>query len=236
MFAEEFLSRRGVNISLGGRYSLANWYDPQGNRREFACRTSRMTPFRMMVAVPVVGKVGERVASYFGDFGKLEGWITDTVAGGFLFELAITKARREKLANKLTWLEKRQQDPSIQDARVQERLIPANPHSTLVFADGTHRDCFVIDMSVSGVAVSADVQPAIGTPLSVGRSVGRVVRHFREGFAVKFVEAQSRESLEKLVARPIPIPRAMARQAALPAEPPPRVAASRPDDDDIVFV
>ena len=225
MSAHEFLRQRAVNISCGGRYSLANWYDPNGNRREFACRTSRVSPFRMLVDVPVIGKVGERVVSYFADFGKLDGWIADTVVGGFLIDLAVDKARREKLANKLAWLEKKQQDKSVRDSRAHNRIIPANPHSTLVFADGTYRNCFVIDMSTSGAAVSADILPEIGMPLAVGACVGRVVRHFREGFAVKFVELQDANRLERLVARPVTPPRKNARN-----ERPPQDAPQPPKD------
>jgi hypothetical protein len=223
--AQEFSKQRAVDVAVGGRYSLANWYDPQGNRREFACRTSRISPFRMMVSVPVVGKVGDRVTSYFGDFGKLDGLISDTVAGGFLLELAITKAKREQLASKLTWLEKQQRDPTIRDVRAQSRIIPANPHSSLVLADGATSGCFVIDYSVSGAAVSADLQPKIGTPLAVGACVGRVVRHFREGFAVKFVEPQNRENVEKLIARPAAL---APRRDANPATRSPEGKAARP--------
>ena len=125
------------------------------------------------------------------------------VNGGLLLELAIERARREQLANKLKWLEKRQADASVRDARKQKRIMPDHPHATLVFHDGSTRGCFVIDISTSGVAVSADLMPAIGTPLAVGACVGRVVRHFREGFAVKFVELQDEAHIEKLVARPI---------------------------------
>jgi hypothetical protein len=217
--AQEFSRQRAVDIAVGGRYSLANWYDPQGNRREFACRTSRVSPFRMMVSVPVIGKVGDRVTSYFGDFGKLDGLISDTVAGGFLLELAITKGKREQLASKLTWLEKQQKDPTVRDVRAQSRIIPANPHSSLVLADGATQGCFVIDYSVSGAAVSADLQPKIGTPLAIGACVGRVVRHFREGFAVKFVEPQNCDNIERLIARPAASPprRETAAAARMPA-------------------
>jgi hypothetical protein len=200
--AQEFAKQRAVDVAVGGRYSLANWYDPLGHRSEFACRTTRVSPYRMMVSVPVVGKIGERVTSYFGDFGKLDGLISDTVAGGFLLELAITKAKREQLASKLTWLEKKRQDPTVRDVRSQSRIIPAQPQSSLVLADGTTLGCFLIDYSVSGAAVSADLQPKIGMPLAVGACVGRVVRHFREGFAVKFVERQNRDNIERLIARP----------------------------------
>jgi hypothetical protein len=60
-------------------------------------------------------------------------------------------------------------------------------------------NCFVVDLSVSAVALSAEIVPRIGTVLAVGRVVGRVVRHFEGGFSVKFVEVQSRDSVEALV-------------------------------------
>ncbi len=130
MSVKDFLKQRAVNISVGGHYTLANWFDAQGKPRTFACRTSRVSPFRMLVAVPVVGKVGDRVTSYFGDFGKLDGQISDITARGFLLELAMTQAKREKLSSKLTWLEQKQKNPSIPDGRRHVRIIPANPHST----------------------------------------------------------------------------------------------------------
>lgn len=102
MSVEHFLKQRAVNVIVDGRYTLPNWYDPQGKLRSFACRTSRVSPFRMMVAVPVVGKVGDRLSTYFGDFGRLDGHISDTVSGGFLLDFAISYAEREKLATKLT--------------------------------------------------------------------------------------------------------------------------------------
>lgn len=199
--SSEFLESKAVDLRMGGRYSLASRRDALGNRREFACRTTRVSPFQMIVDAPVLGPTGERVISYFDEFGKLDGWITDVVAGGFLIELAVTKERREKLAGTLTWLERKQRDAALLDAREQKRIIPANPHSTLIFADGTTLGCFVIDMSPSGAAVSADIEPEIGMPLAIGRSIGRVVRRFAEGFAVKFIEVQEASRLEHMVIR-----------------------------------
>ena len=201
MSADEFFRQRAVELVISGRYSLANWFDPQGNRREFACRATRISPFRMMISAPVVGKVGSRVSAYFRDFGEFEGTISDTTAGGFLFELELDGPRRERLADKLRWLEQKQRNPSVRDARENPRIIPQNPHSVLTFADGSQHSCFVIDVSTSGAAVSADVFPEIGTPLAIGSSVGRVVRIFREGFAVKFAEVLDAERFEQLVMR-----------------------------------
>jgi hypothetical protein len=52
---EIFLKQRAVNIAVGGSYTLANWYDRRGKPRTFACRTTRVSPFRMLVQVPVIG-------------------------------------------------------------------------------------------------------------------------------------------------------------------------------------
>jgi hypothetical protein len=198
---ENFRKQRAVKIAVGGNYTLANWYDRQGKPRTFACRTSRVSPFRMLVDVPVLGKVGDPITSYFSDFGKLDGFISDTTTGAFLLELEMTRSMREKLADKLTWLEKKLKNPGIPDVRKDARIIPASPHSTLILGDGTTHGCFVIDMSVSGVAVSAQVQPPIGMPLAVGACIGRVVRLLPDGFAVKFVEQQKRHDLNRLVIR-----------------------------------
>lgn len=214
MSVEKFLRQRAVNVIVGGQYTLSNWLDPEGRPRSFACRTSRVSPFRMIVEVPVVGRVGDRIATYFGDFGKLDGEISDTVSGSFLLELMLTRPMRQKMSDQLTWLEKKQKDPSIKDERRQARIVPASPHSMLTFADGSMKSCFVVDMSPSGAAVSADIQPEIGMPLAVGACVGRVVRHLDGGFAVKFVEEQSRDMLERRVIRPMQAPRTQ-RAAAL---------------------
>ena len=107
MSIERFLKQRAVDIVMDGTYVLPNWYDPQGRLRTFACRATRVSPFRMMVDVPVVGKVGDSLTSYFQDIGNFEGTISDTTKGGVLLELDMTQAMRAKLADKLTWLEKK---------------------------------------------------------------------------------------------------------------------------------
>ena len=207
MSVEKFLRQRAVNVVVGGQYTLSNWLDPEGKPRSFACRTSRVSPFRMIVEVPVLGRIGDRIGTYFGDFGKLDGEISDTVSGSFLLELMLTRPQRQKMSDQLTWLEKKQKDPSIKDERRQARIVPATPHSVLTFADGAMKSCFVIDMSPSGAGVSADIKPEIGTPLAVGACVGRVVRHLQGGFGVKFVEEQGRDVLERRVIRPMHAPR-----------------------------
>lgn len=106
MPANVLIGQSAFDLRLGWRYSLASRRDAEGNRRDFACRTSKVSPFQMIVDVPVTGAIGERVISYFGEFGKIDGWIRESVKGGFMFELAVTRAMREQLASKMSWLDK----------------------------------------------------------------------------------------------------------------------------------
>lgn len=201
MSVERFLKQRAVNIAVDGSYTLPNWYDCEGRLRTFACRTTRVSPFRMILDVPVVGKIGDRLTSYFRDFGKFGGHISDTRDGSFLLELEMTRPERERLADKLTWLEKKQADPSLAEAREHPRFIPPNSNTTLTLADGSIHSCSVIDVSLSGVAVSSEFQPPVGTPLAIGGCVGRVIRTFQSGFAVKFIETHKLADLTRLISR-----------------------------------
>ncbi|QQO21746.1 PilZ domain-containing protein [Bradyrhizobium diazoefficiens] len=201
MSVAEFLRQRAVDVTVSGSYSLHRWYDCEGRLRSFACRTKRVSPFRMIVDVPVIGKVGERVTSYFQDFGEFQCTISATLKAGFLMELDMPRARRAWMSEKLTWLEKKQKDASVQELRHDARFVPQASHTFLTLADGTTHSCFIIDVSTAGVAVSSEYDPPVGTPLAVGACVGRVIRKFEHGFAVKFAEKQHRDDLVRLVVR-----------------------------------
>jgi hypothetical protein len=113
----------------------------------------------------------------------------------------MTAERRQWMADKLAWLEKTRQDPSVQESRQDARFVPQVSHTTLTMADGKVSTCFIIDMSATGAAVSSEIQPALGTALAVGSLVGRVIRIFETGFAVKFVEKQNLNELSRLIVR-----------------------------------
>ena len=188
-------------VSLPGKYSFARRRDKKGNRQEFACRLVNISFRAIALSVPVIGPLGEGVTVYVDKFGNIEGEIVRVLNAGFVIDIRGSAAEREKFVSKIVWLNQYiRQD--VVNSRRHGRIVPRNPNSTLLFADGSILPCFVIDMSISGAAVSAEVMPAIGTPLGVGRVVGKVVRHFSEGFAIKFVQEQCAETLEQLLIKP----------------------------------
>ena len=190
-----------VVVSLPGRYVLERRRTVNGAEPEFACRLVNISRHGMVLAGPVIGTVEEPVVTYFDEFGRLEGRVLRRLYGGFAMSIVADPAVLDRLEAKLVWLDKHQRD-DIPNARRHKRIVPVDPHSTLILADATIVPCFVIDMSASGCAVSADLRPPIGMPLAVGAVVGRVVRRFATGFAVHFVRPQEPADLERLLIRP----------------------------------
>jgi hypothetical protein len=183
-------------LSVPAQYALANRCDTNGKRREFACRIVNVSLRAMTLFAPVHGEIRERVVTHSDEFGGLEGKITRILKGGFVITLAASDEERERLATRIEGYEKIK-NYDFADRRQYRRVIPKDPRSILVFGDDSRLECFIIDASTSGIAVSADITPEIGTPLAVGALVGRVVRHFRSGFAVQFVQLQNIDGLEQ---------------------------------------
>ena len=190
-----------VIMSMPGTYSLSSIRDDNGKRREFACRAINMSSRAMMVACPVKGPVGDRAIAYFRSFGKLSGRIVRVLEGGFVMGLAMSEEARGRFAARLAWMEDHK-NLDLHDKRIHARMVPREPFSMLTFADASVLSCLVMDMSVTGAAISADVVPEVGTLLAVGRIAARVRRHFPEGFAVEFLDDQDPASLERLLLRP----------------------------------
>jgi hypothetical protein len=191
---------RRVAVSLPGRYSLADADSLRGERRLFACRAVNLSTRAMAVTAPVTAKVGVTVIADIEQLGRLKGTIIREFKLGFVIGIAAGDEEREKLAARIDWVEKHK-NLEIPDGRAHARFIPRRPHTLLVLPDGSMRPCFVVDISVSGAAVSADIVPKIGAVLAVGSVVGRVVRYFPGGFAVKFATLQNRQEVEGLVIR-----------------------------------
>ena len=173
--------RRGhqrVKVVLLGRYMLAN-------RQEFPCQTINMSPGGVALFAPVKGAVGERVVVYIDQLGRVEGKIARLLDNGFALQTSMSALKRDKLADQLTWLANRHALGMPEDRR-HERVIPTNPRSTLRLPDGREYIVKLIDISLSGAAITCDIKPAIGTLVTIGQTPGQVVRIFTGGLAVEF--------------------------------------------------
>ena len=189
--ADERRRFQRVRVNLLGRYMLAD-------RREFPCQVIDMSPGGMALIAPVNGKAGERVIAYVDHVGRLEGTIIRQFANGFGMTIAATPRKRDKLAAQLTWLANRHILGLPEDRR-HGRIIPKDPVTLLALPNGTSMKCRLIDMSLSGAAVSTAERPTIGCLVSLGKIQGRVVRHLEQGFAVEFTRLQHPDFLEESI-------------------------------------
>lgn len=180
-----------VSVSLLGRYMLPD-------RREFPCQTVNMSPGGLAVAAPVKPNVGDRVVVYLETLDRVEGTVSRHLDDGFALKLNVPLRKREKLADRLTWLANRHALGMPEDRR-HERIVPRNQRSTMKVPDGRTYQIKIIDISMSGVAVKCDVKPAINTAVTIGDTAGRVVRHFEEGVAIEFTRLLPLEHFDENV-------------------------------------
>jgi hypothetical protein len=199
IFAERRTDVR-IIVNISGRFSLADRRNQFGERRVFACRAVNLSPRAIALASPISVKVGDRVIAQIDRLGKLHGPVARVLERGFVMSILASEEERDKLADKIEWLEKNK-NHDTPDLRAEQRVVPANPYSRMILPDGSNETCLVLDLSVSGAALSAATIPDIGTVLAIGTVVGRVVRHFEGGFAVQFIQRQSCENVEATVIR-----------------------------------
>ena len=178
-----------MQIPLLGRYM-------RENRREYPCQTVNMSVGGVAVRAPDVGERGERIIMYVDTLGRVEGEIVRTSPDGFALKLHASRYRREKIANTLTWLLNKHRFVQLETRR-HERTVPKNAATTLRLSDGTHYSCRVLDISLSGAAIAIDPVPAIGTPVMLGQTPGKVVRHEEQSVSIEFVKIQDRMALEQ---------------------------------------
>ena len=186
--SEERRRHQRVQVNLLGRYML-------DDRREFPCQVSNMSPGGMAVIAPVSGLRGERVIAYVDQLGRLEGRISRVFQNGFAMTISATLRKRDKLAAQLTWLANSDL-LGIPEDRRHGRYIPKNPVARVVMPNGINISCPIVDLSLSGVALSSQSKPPLGAIVTIGNTMGRVVRHIENGFAVEFTRLQHPDFLE----------------------------------------
>ena len=167
-----------VKVVLPGRYMLED-------RLEYPCQTIDISPGGVAFAGSAKGRIGERVVAYLSQIGRLEGTVARHFEQGFAIQMKLPVLKREKLADQLTWLANRQALGMAEDRR-HERIPPRISHTTLRLPNGHEHLAKLIDVSISGAALTVAATPPIGSPVVVGETAAQVVRHFAGGIAVEF--------------------------------------------------
>ena len=184
--------------NLPGRYSLERAAREDGSPRVFSCRTHRISPSQLIVEAPVCGEVGERVKAWIEHFELVAGRVSKIGDRHFGIELELTRKAREVFANRILWVRDHVEE-GVPDLRSGQRMPMPNMKPMIILGNGRVQDCFIIDASTTGAAISADIEIKIGTRLALGCVVGTVVRQLEAGFAMKFDDEQEPECLRRLL-------------------------------------
>src|SRR5689334_22069198 len=121
-----------ILVSLPGRYWIATGDDGRGEVRQFACRAINISAQAVALSVPVQGMIGQRTLAEIDQYGRLEGPIVRLLNNlGFVMRIDAGNELRDKLADKIDWLEKHK-NFDVSDRRAQARFAPKHPHSTLL--------------------------------------------------------------------------------------------------------
>ena len=168
-----------VKVRLLGRFM-------RSDRKEFDCVAIDMSPGGIALTADAGVNPGERIVAYLNQIGRIEGKVARIFPGGFAIQMQLTPAKRDKLADQLTWLANRNSLGMPEDRR-HERLAPRDRYTTLRLTNGRELAAMLIDISMSGAAISVAYQPAIGSPVVVGSTPAQVVRLLENGIAVEFL-------------------------------------------------
>lgn len=180
-----------VAVSLIGRYMLED-------RQEYPCQARDMSPGGLLLSAPFPGRIGERIVVYLDEVGRIEGRVVRLVPGGFAMTVATTARKRDKLAAQLTWLANRNVLGLPEDRR-HDRIVPSAPLTTLHLPDGRQITCRLIDVSISGAAMTCETRLEKGADVVVGSTPARIVRATDGGIAVEFRTPLPRERFNESI-------------------------------------
>jgi len=177
-----------ARVRLRGRYMLAD-------RREYACQAIDISAGGMAILGAIKGQIGERVVAYFDRIGRVEGMVVRHFDKCFVIELSASSLKRERLDLRIGWLVKREAG-LVADSRRHDRIALYRWRTNLRTADGQDCVAYVVDLSVSGAAITVNAAPPMGSSVMLGDRHAIVVRHLPGGIALAFKELLGEKDLE----------------------------------------
>jgi hypothetical protein len=168
-------------LKLHGRYMLSDG-------SEFPCETVNVFPGGIAIRGLKGGSPAERVVVYIEDLGRMEGGILRSVADWFAIEIHAPAKKQERLAEKIAWLVK-SEDEGLADRRIRRRIEVAHEPIPMRTLDGRAFDVKLIDVSNTGAALLVDVVLPIGARVILDDKPASVSRRFPGGVAIAFREA-----------------------------------------------
>ena len=129
---------------------------------------------------------GAQVICYFNELGRVAATVIRATPTGFAAHFRIVQHKREKLADRLTWLLNKDR-LDLADDRSGARSTGGGP-ALLTLDDGREIKCRVLDISLTGASFEAErATPMVGDTVFAGNVRGEVVRVTGKTFAIRYL-------------------------------------------------
>lgn len=131
-------------------------------------------------------KADTPIVCYFDELGRVAATVIRSTTSGFAVAFSTTDHKRDKLADRLTWLLNKDA-LNLSDDRTNERFDAGGP-ALVVLQDGRQLQCRVVDISLSGASFEIDGSaPKMGEEVIAGNLRGEVVRVQDNSFAIRYI-------------------------------------------------
>ena len=168
-----------VALSLAGRVLDDNGADHEMTTIDISCSGAMIRSDHRPAA-------GAQVICYFNDLGRVAATVIRPTQTGFAVQFRIVRHKREKLADRLTWLLNKDRLDLV-DERTVPRASGGGP-ALLTLADGREIRCRVLDISLTGASFEAErAAPMVGDTVFAGNVRGEVVRVTGRVFAIRYL-------------------------------------------------
>ena len=172
-------SYKRVELRLTGRYLLG-----ESDDRELL--TSNVSCDGALILSQSPPDSGEQIVCYFDDLGRVVADVVRMAPGGFAVRFQTSTLKRDKLADRLTWLLNKDTLGLAED-RAAARFS-ATGQAVVILSDGTQLQCRQTDISLTGAAFEAlGAPPFVGDRVRTGNLPAEVVRVAGKKFAVRYL-------------------------------------------------
>ncbi len=175
-----------TRLTVAGRLML-----PSGG--EYPCDVEDISEGGIALHSQADGEIGDRVIVYLDRLGRFEGQLVRRFDGGFAIETSLHTNQRARLVERIELLKGHAGGGDIAD--LPQRAIRRTPTETevsegarLTIENGEEVPCRVLDISLTGAHLKIKNRPKVGTHVTVGKTLGRVVRHTDDGVGVEFLK------------------------------------------------
>lgn len=168
-----------IDLNLTGRFLNADSEDHPLSTLNISCSGA-------MIKAESKAAVDTQIVCYFDELGRVSAHIIRQTADGFAVRFNVTDHKRDKIADRLTWLLNKDR-LELPDDRTTSRYDAGGP-ALIALQDGRQIQCRVVDISLAGASFETDGElPKMGEEVLAGNLRGTVVRVLQNCFAIRYI-------------------------------------------------